>query len=197
MRSRQLETALTELIEAAAGHLSAEVAAGAEVPFEVGSRLGRRGRASPPLYCYHALTGTFIAERQEALAALPAYVEAAKLLASFDGLERYLTDRGSDPGHPERRVGATIRALLEEVFEDQTDFDLSRERVAAALQRLESSDLASTSEATLVATLHGLTIASAELQLTKGLTIAQPDALRGVPEAAVLAGEDAPGVLPC
>ena len=37
---------------------------------------------------------------------------------------------------------------------------------------------------TLLATLHGLTIASEELALTKGLTIAQPDALRGVPDAA-------------
>src|ERR1700680_802361 len=108
MRSRQLETALTEFIEAAAWHLAAELAAGAEVPFEVGSRLGRRGRASPPLYCYRALTGTFIAERHDALATLPAYAEAAKLLASFDGLERYLTDRSSDPGRPEQRVAATI-----------------------------------------------------------------------------------------
>ena len=37
---------------------------------------------------------------------------------------------------------------------------------------------------TLLATLHGLTIASEELALTKGLTIAQPGALRGVPDGA-------------
>ncbi len=42
---------------------------------------------------------------------------------------------------------------------------------------------------TLVATLHGLTIASAELPLTKGLTIAHWDALQGMPEAALAAGE--------
>jgi hypothetical protein len=40
-----------------------------------------------------------------------------------------------------------------------------------------------------VATLHGLTIASAEIKLTKGLTIATPQALRWAPEQA-LAGID-------
>jgi hypothetical protein len=43
---------------------------------------------------------------------------------------------------------------------------------------------------TLVATLHGLTLASPELPLIKGLTIAQRDALEGTPEAAVSASED-------
>ena len=38
---------------------------------------------------------------------------------------------------------------------------------------------------TLVATLHGLTIASREIALTSGLTIAQPDALDGLPERAL------------
>jgi hypothetical protein len=190
MRSRQLETALTEFIEAAASHLRAEVASGAEVPFELGSRAGRRGRATP-LYCYRALTGAFIAEREAALKRLPGHAEAAKLLEGFDGLDRYLASAGTDVREPKGRVRvhATIKALLEDVFEEQTDFELRPERLRAALERLEQSAFASTSAVTLVATLHGLTIASAELPLTKGLTIAQPDALRGAPEGAVSTGE--------
>ena len=43
MRSRQLQTALTDYLETAASHLRAEVEAGAEVPFEVGSHAGRAG----------------------------------------------------------------------------------------------------------------------------------------------------------
>src|SRR2546425_4791940 len=35
------------------------------VPFDVGSQLGRGGRATT-LYCYRALTGDFIAEREAA-----------------------------------------------------------------------------------------------------------------------------------
>ena len=88
------------------------------------------------------------------------------------------------------RAGAALRLLLEDVFDEQTDFDRRsdaaqyQERVEAALARLEQSTRASTSEVTLLATLHGLTIASEELALTKGLTIAQPGALRGVPDGA-------------
>src|SRR5712691_11245330 len=95
MRSRQLETALTEFLGAAAGHLRAEVAAGAEVPFELGSQ-GSRRQSATPLYCYRALTGQFIGEREAALKRLPGHAEAAKLLERFDGLDRYLTSVGGD-----------------------------------------------------------------------------------------------------
>ena len=53
--------------------------------------------------------------------------------------------------------------------------------------------MASPSEVTLVATLHGVTITSPELSLTKGLTIAQPDALQEMPAAAGSVGEDERG----
>jgi hypothetical protein len=200
MRSRQLETALTELVEAAASYLHAEVAAGAEVPFELSSRTARRGRqvTTTPLYCYRALTGAFIAAREVAIERLPSYAEAARLLEGFDGLDRYLASVGTDGAGAKTRgmrARLAIRVLLEDVFEEQTDFDRSKldqhpERLRAALERLDRSTFQRTSEVTLVATLHGLTIASAELPLTKGLTIAQPDALRGAPEGACSAGEE-------
>jgi hypothetical protein len=189
MRSRQLEAALIQFVEAAASHLSAEVSCGAEVPFEVGSRAGRRGRTTTPLYCYHALIGAFIDERESALECLAGYAEAARLLEGFDGLDRYLARTGADIGGPKASARATIKALLEDVFEEQTDFALRPERLRAALERLDQATLANTAEVTLVATLHGLTIASEELSLAKGLTIAQPDALRGAPEGALPVGE--------
>lgn len=191
MRSRQLETALTEFLRAAAAHLRAEVAAGAEVPFELGARAGRRGQTATPLYCYRALTGPFISEREAALKRLPGHAEAAKLLERFDGLDRYLASIGGEPGPAKGRgrVRAAIKGLLEDVFDEQTDFELRPERLHAALERLQQSAFANSSEITLVATLHGLTIASAELPLTKGLKVAQRDALQEVPEAALSAGE--------
>jgi hypothetical protein len=191
MRSRQLETALTQFVEAAAGHLAAAVAAGAEVPFEVGSSAGRRGRTSTPLYCYHALTGAFISEREGELESLPGYAEAAGLLELFDGLDRYLAGRGGGAEGQQARVRAAIMALLQDVFEDRTDFVLSPERLRAALDRLAQSEFAGAGEVTLVATLHGLAIASGELPLARGLTIARPDALQGVPEDALAPGEGA------
>jgi hypothetical protein len=96
--------------------------------------------------------------------------------------------------------------LLEDVFAEQTDFDRAQlaqhpERLAAALARLERAELTDTPETvTLVATLHGLTIASEEVKLTKGLTIATPESLRWAPAEALVgadggAGDDEPGHL--
>lgn len=195
MRSLQLKTALTEYADAAAEHLRKEIASGAEVPFELGSQGGRRGRAggtaTTPLYCYRALTGAFIAEREEALQRLAAHRQAARLLDDFDGLDRYLTSAGIELGRVRGRMraDAALRALLQDVFEEQTDFEVRAERLHAALERLEQAASANTSEAMLVATLHGVAISSPELQLTRGLTIARPDALRGAPEGAMAVDE--------
>ena len=186
MRSRRLDTALTKFINAAALHLQALLDAGAEVPFELGSRTGRRGRGATPLYCYRALTGAFIAEHQHELERVPGHAEALKLLQAFDGLDRYLASVGAEAAAAKGQTGArrAIRALLCDVFDEQTDFEIRPNRLQAALERLERSECASTGGLTLVATLHGLTILSEELTLTKGLTIAHPGALRGLPEEA-------------
>ncbi len=191
MRSRQLETALAEFLGAAAAYLHAEVAAGAEVPFELSSQGARRGQSSTPLYCYRALTGPFMSERDAALKRLPGHAESAKLLESFDGLDRYLASAGVDAARTKgrARVRAAIKALLEDVFDEQSDFELRPERLHGALERLQQSAFANAGEVTLVATLHGLTIASAELPLTKGLRIAQRDAIQGTPDAALSIGE--------
>lgn len=200
MHSRRLQTALTKFIEAAAGHLQAELEAGAEVPFELGSRGGRSGRGGPTLYCYQPLTGAFIAERQGELEQLPGYAEAAALLEGFDGLERYLSSMGATAA-PSRRARSgkdhphalsAITTLMADVFDEQTDFEVRPDRLHAALERLERSELANTEAMTLVATLHGVTISSSELELAKGLTIAHPDALQEVPPGAVSMSDGGP-----
>jgi hypothetical protein len=191
MRSLQLQAALTEFIEQTAARLHSDVLAGQEVPFELASHSGR-GRGAAPLYSYQPLTGTFIAERFPELRRLHAYPGAAGLLESFDALDRYLIACGGNPvGHGARaRADAALQALLKQVFEEQTDFDLRPERLERALERLDGSTFAAAGEITLVATLHGLTIASPELALARGLLIAHPDALRGAPEQALCADAD-------
>jgi hypothetical protein len=200
MHSRRLETALTMFIEAAAIHLQAEIDAGAEVPFELGSqKTGRRGRGATPLYSYQALTGVFIAEHETELARLPGHSESAKLLEGFDGLDRYLATTGANPSSRRSRPAtgraralAAITAILTDVFDQQTDFEVHPDRLLAALERLARSEAAGSDAVTLVATLHGLTITSEELLVTAGLTIAHPDALQGIPDgAAIASGPDA------
>ncbi len=191
MHSQRLHTALTEFIDAAAIRLQALIDAGAEVSFELGSQGRRRG--ATPLYCYRALTGAFITEHERELESVPGHEEALKLLQGFDGLERYLASAGRH--HPstggQLAARAALAALLADVFDEQTDFEIRPERLQAALARLERSESAG-SGLTLVATLHGLTIASDELTLTKGLVIAHPGTLQGLPEGLSRAagGED-------
>ena len=194
MRSLQLQAALTEFVEQAAARLHADVLAGQEVPFELASHSGR-GRGATPLYSYRPLTGTFIAERFPDLRRLHSYAAAARLLESFEALDRYLISCGGKPsGHGSRaRADAALLVLLRQVFDEQTDFEPRPERLDAALERLDGSTFAAAGEITLVATLHGLTIASPELALARGLLLAHPDAVRGVPEQALHAQHSASG----
>ncbi len=194
MRSLQVQAALTELVQDAAGQLSAAIAAGAEVRLELEPQRRRRRSAGPPgasvLYAYRALTSEFIAERAGELARLASYPYAVSALEGFQGLDRYLASRHVEPLRESARdrAQAAIVALLQDVFDEQTNFELRPERLSGALERLERSALGAPGETTLVATLHGLTLGSPELPLTRGLTIAQPHVLDGLPERA-LAGD--------
>ena len=196
MRSVQLQTALREFLEAASERLGADLAAGAEIPFEVDQQSGR-GRSGPTLYCYRPLIAEFIAERREALEALPAHQQASRQLSSFEGLDRYLAGVGEDVARlaPSARVRAAIGSLLGEVFAEQSDFELRPERVDAALERLHSTALVSNAEVTIVARLEGMTISSDELALAPGLTLAKPQALDGLPADALDSSDDGPGHL--
>ena len=173
---------MSAFLEQAAASLHADVLAGQEVPFDLETRGTRMRGAS--LYCYRPLTEGFIAERFRELRRLDAYALAAAQLEQCDTLERYLSALDEDALRRggERRADAALLALLCEVFEGQTDFDpslsaQSSERLERALRRLDGSSSPKTGEVSLVATLHGLAISSPEIHLTRGLSIAQPDAL--------------------
>lgn len=186
MRSRQLHGAVSQYVEAAAAHLRAEVAAGAEVPFELDCCTSRGAGRGTPLYCYRALTPRFIAERETDLARLPDHDQAAATLERFDGLDQYLCRRGDQAicGERAARGRVALRLLLEDVFAEQTDFEVRPERLQAAIERLEHARAAGADELTVVATLHGLTTVSAELQVAAGLRIAHREAVDGAPPQA-------------
>jgi hypothetical protein len=189
VRSRQLEAALEEFVAQAAARLHGDVLAGQEVPFELDSHSSRR-RGSSPLYCYRPLTGVFVAERLPELRRLPGYGPASSMLERFDSLDRYLISTGEDPA---RRGGRTrgdlaLLALLKDVFDEQTDFELRPERLKSALERLDGSAFAAAGDVVLLATLHGLTISSPELALARGLVLAHPGEWHGAPSQALGGG---------
>ncbi len=192
MRSRQLEIALAVFAKEVAVRLQAELDEGAEVPFDLTARGARGG--GPHLYCYRPQTEAFIRERWPVLRRLPSHGTAVALLESFDGLDRYLLARESPAGRAPRRerrraggplADGALRALIEDVFSEQSSFEVSEERMRGALERLDRAARSSPSEITLLASLHGLAIASEELTLAPGLAIVQPETLRGAPEEAL------------
>jgi hypothetical protein len=81
--------------------------------------------------------------------------------------------------------------LLQAVFGEQSDFELRPERVQGALARLDRSPSPGGGETTVVATLHGMTLASSELPLGGGVRIAQPHALTSMPEEVMPMGPTA------
>jgi hypothetical protein len=196
MASAELRRALSAHLEAVATYLQSEVASGAEVQFELEQHGGRRGSRRPALYCYQPLTAQFIAQREGALRALPTHRDAARELAEFGGLDAYLLSAGIDPPAPVSAcVQAALTALTEEVFAEQSSFELEPERLRGALARIDGALQAEGCETTLLATLHGLALASQELELTSELRICRADAATGLPPGALsgCAGEDGEG----
>jgi hypothetical protein len=164
-------------VEEAAWQLAEEVAAGAEVPFE----LIEQGRASAPLYCYRPLTDRFIAEHLGMLERLPSYPAAAQGLAALPNLSAYLIARG-------RRTPATDR----------------RAQGDAALEAFMTALWGEATEVVLVP-VDGLVIDADEVALGDGLSLVRGSTLDSTPTdlhgddyatVAVMHLESAPGESP-
>lgn len=182
-----LQDTLRSFAKQVAATLQAELDAGAEIPFELADSGSRRGRAS--LRLYSPQTGIFLARRWEAISALSGHGVAVEALAQSRCLDRYLAclRPGAGLRTPSRSVlaGRALRAFIEDVFREQGDFALSEERLEAALMRLEAANVADTGLVTLLASLHGIAIASPQIRLAERLSIARPQTLSGLPEQAL------------
>jgi hypothetical protein len=185
MRHRPLHSALRAYADEAAAALSADVADGAEVPFELAEAGGTARRSRTPLYCYRPLTGAFIRERLGRLAKLETYPPAARALTGLDGVDAYLRARGEQrvPRDDRDRADAALRVFLDRLFDGSSDFGLSAERFETIYAELETVVAARAQPtATLVVGLPGLRLASVEVALADGVLLTQPDAVSDVPD---------------
>jgi hypothetical protein len=199
-------TVLHGLIEAftaeAAEQLAAETAAGAEVPFElVDTAGGPRGRPGGrvPLYCYRPLTGAFIRERLGLLSALPSHAPALRALGALDGVEAYVRQRGETrvPADPRESGDAALRAFLDSVFAERTEFGFDRDRFEVAYGELERSLYEGRTVTTVVAPLLGLALDpdTREVAIGEGLSLVRGDALDDAPSEAVWGDGEEPNIL--
>jgi hypothetical protein len=191
---RQLETFTVD----ASGRLSAEVAGGAELPFEVTEE--RSGaRAGGALYVYRPLTGEFIASRRQALRSLPSHGEALRALSGCEALDSYLVERG-EVKVPADRPGlaeATLEAFLGAVFAERSGFGFEPAHFEAAYGELERAVYEGHCVATVVAPVLGIALDpdTIELELDEGLSLIRGDALGDAPAEAVWGDTDEPHVL--
>lgn len=190
MRDRVLHEALTAFAAQAAERLSADTDRGAQVPFEVAERGGRRGGVGT-FYCYRPLTGGFIGERIALLAELPAWPAAVRALGALDGVGDYLRARGEErvPAQPRERAAAALRVFLQDVFADAEDFSLVDEQLEAAWRRLYARVFEGRAETVVVVRVLGLTLACDELSLGDGVSLWRAGELAGAPPA-LAPGED-------
>ncbi|MBV9916710.1 MAG: hypothetical protein JO153_09430, partial [Solirubrobacterales bacterium] len=187
MRNPTLHGILAAFTADAAGQLAAETAGGAEVDFELIEAEGRPGRTA--LYCYRALTSEFIDERLDLLRVLPTYAAAAQALAGLDGLPAYLEVRGEHPipSAARERADRALRALLDHVFAERSEFGVAPARFETAYAELERAVYEARRVSTVIAPLLGLGLDSetSELALGGGLSLVRGDALADAPVQAV------------
>ncbi|MEA2375287.1 MAG: hypothetical protein QOD53_1750 [Thermoleophilaceae bacterium] len=174
MRNRELHDALREFALESAALLSAEVAAGAELPYDVVEEPG----TGSVLYRYLPLTSNFVAARWDALRAMPAHDAAARALGT--GAEAYLRLRGLPAAADS---GPALRAMIDRLYEDATDFQFPEERFERVYAEVERTLYENTMRTAVVAPVHGLLMEADRLDLGGGLVLARGDSVSAPPEA--------------
>ena len=195
MRNAALHHLLEEFTVEASGRLSAELAAGAEMPFEVVEERG--GTAA--LYCYQPLTREFIFDQLETLATLATYPPAAEAIVDCEALDAYLTDHGIArvPGDRGAIGEAAIGTFLATVYADRSEFGFEPVHFEAAYRELERAMYEGNCTATVIAPVLGVALdpETTQLSLGEGLSLIRGDAFGDAPAEAVWGDGDEPNVL--
>lgn len=178
MRNRRLHDALRDFALDAASHLTSELRAGHEIPFDLMEEPRRRNKLGPALYHYTPLTAQFIDGRWPQLRELPAFEPAARALGS--GAETYLRVQGVTGGaDPE----PALRAMLERLYEDATNFEFPEDRFERVYADLELSLYRDTLTAAVIAPLAGLRIEADRVELGDGVALVAGETFDAPPEA--------------
>jgi hypothetical protein len=197
VRDSTLHAIMEAFTADAAAQLSAETAAGAEIPFEVVETEGRRGAV--PLYCYRPLTEDFVARRVGLLSALPTYAPALRALIGRDRVAIYMSNLGEHriASEPRVRADAALVAFLGRVFAERSQFGFDPVRFELAYGELERALYDGSFVTTVVAPLLGIALdpATSELPLGEGLSLMRGDALTEAPPEAVWGDAEEPHVL--
>jgi hypothetical protein len=180
VRDYLLSEALKRLSADAAVRLSAMVAGGEQIPFDVAERAG----PDSAFYKYEPLTSRFVLAREDELRAVPSFVPARDAVETAGVAAAYLEACGEPvPAEPRERAGRMLVVFLAALWEGCTEFSLDRERLDRALAALDAESSDPDEAEVLIVPLVGLRMSRPSLQLPHGVRLIQADAIEAPVEA--------------
>jgi hypothetical protein len=180
VRDRLLTESLTRLASEAAIKLSALVAGGDQIPFDVDADNGDDSL----FYSYRPLTSTYVREREGVLRGLEAFDPAREAVAAVGIAAAYLEARGEQvPSEPGERAARMLTVFLAGLWDGCTELSLDHERLQNALAILEAETRGAEDADVLIAPLVGLRMPLPRLQLPHGVQIVRADAIEAPIEA--------------
>jgi len=175
MRNRALHDSLRSFALEAARLLRDDQSTGAELEFDLD---GGSTRGGPVLYHYRPLTERFITERWQRLRMLESCPAAANQLGS--GAAAYLRVNGLRGEESEH----ALRAMLESLYEDATDFTFPEERFESVYEGLERTLFEKSVPATVLVPVPGVELRAGRAALGDGIELVRGD-LTDAPDEAV------------
>jgi hypothetical protein len=180
VRDRLLNESLTRLASEAAIKLSALVAGGDQIPYDVDAESGDDSL----FYSYRPLTSLYVRERESELRQLDAFAPARDTVAAAGIATAYLEARGEQvPGDPGERAAQMLTVFLASLWDGCTELSLDHERLRNALAVLEAETRSAEEADVLIAPLVGLRMPLPRLQLAHGLQIVRADSIEAPIEA--------------
>jgi hypothetical protein len=180
VHDRLLNDALTRLASEAAIRLSALVAGGDQIPFDVDTENGDDSL----FYSYRPLTSFYVRERESELRGLDAFAPARDAVAAAGIAAAYLEARGEQvPSEPAERAARMLTVFLSSLWDGRTELSLDHERLCNALAVLEAETRGAEEADVLIAPLVGLRMPLPRLQLPHGVQIVRADSIEAPIEA--------------
>ncbi len=175
-----LNEALKRLALEAATRLSALVAGGDQIPFDVAEDAG----PDSPFYHYLPLTSRYVLEREAELRSLPAFDPACEAVEEAGVGAPYLEACGEAvPADPLERSARALTIFLASLWDGCTEFSLARSRLDNALAVLAAEARDVHQADVLIAPVVGLRMPLARLQLPHGVRLVRADAIEAPLEA--------------
>jgi hypothetical protein len=180
VRDFLLNEAMKRLAADAAVRLSALVAGGEQIPFDVAEQPGPESL----FHSYEPLTSRFVLEREDEIRALPSFVPARNAVEAAGVAVAYLEGCGEPvPTDPAERASRVLTLFVSALWEGCTEFSLDRERLERAIDALDAEAREVDEADVLLAPVVGLKMAAASLSLTHGVRLIRADAVEAPIEA--------------